>query len=83
MSVLPSLKFAFSIRKNGVLDAPHVGISKLLQDPFTFLYFAFGLHLTRGAHCFKKSSFVVAMLNKCNEFSVWCKKNRQIINRKS
>jgi len=51
--ILPSLKLALSKRRNGVSAAPHVGISKLLHDPFILLYLAIGSHFTWGAHCFK------------------------------
>lgn len=44
--VLPSLKLALSKRKNGVSFAPHVGVSKLLHDPFMLLYLANGSHFT-------------------------------------
>lgn len=47
---IPSLYSALSSLRNGVLDAPHVGILKLLHDPLKVLYLEFGLHITNGAH---------------------------------
>lgn len=58
--ILPSLYSALRSLKCGVLDAPQVGILKLLHDPLNVLYFAFGLHVTVGAHLIIKSSFVEA-----------------------
>lgn len=49
----PSLYSALRSLKYGVSDAPHVGIFKLLHDPLKVLYFAFGSHITTGAHIFK------------------------------
>lgn len=63
--LLPSLYSAFWSLKCGVLDAPQVGILKLLHDPFNVLYFSFGLHTITGAHFFIKSSFVEANTFVC------------------